>query len=423
MASTAADGGTTDRAAVLPEDILFEIFSRVQEDARDLLCCAFTCKPWLRLFTDRSFLLRLWPDHGHGHRRLLGFFFQKNLYGNRKMAIKKHARRYYSVSAPTFLPTPGSPLGPGERAITSFVADDDGAFSYAEPVASRNGFVLMRIMPRKYHKTKGQVVFGLCNPITGERHVTPPLDCACHGHCVNGYAILMDADHSPSSGGRHSAFSQLLLTGYHDDDGHVHLHVYSAATRSWSALTTRCHSAFLLGADDAHWLYYTPRYHHRPRLYILGFEVTTARVSFTELPFSFNFSAGWSSSFLCVSRDGNRLSVASVYAMQVDVWTQQDGGDDNQWLCTQGIKIPPKVRHPEIYTYSRRRKCSFLNRGSLLALYECDNIFVVDIESNDLERVMVCPESLLHNAYGTCVPLEVDILEFFIVRLGGLSQG
>ncbi|TVU14107.1 hypothetical protein EJB05_37553, partial [Eragrostis curvula] len=206
MASTAAGDG----AAVLPEDVLFEIFSRVQ-NVRDILRCALACKSWLRLLTDQDFLRRLWPDHGHGHpSRLLGFFFQEQRFGAGKRAIRRHTRERYSVSASTFVPTPArSRLGPGgDRALTALVADDDGGtFNYAEPVASRHGVVLMRLVPRTYHRMKAGLLLGLCNPITGERHVAPPLDCACS----------------------------------RPGDSHLHLHSYSAATRSWSA-PTRSHN-------------------------------------------------------------------------------------------------------------------------------------------------------------------------------------
>jgi hypothetical protein len=53
----AGTGRCTDGAAALPEDVLLEIFSRVQ-NVSDLLRCAMACKP-RQLFTDRAFLRRL----------------------------------------------------------------------------------------------------------------------------------------------------------------------------------------------------------------------------------------------------------------------------------------------------------------------------------------------------------------------------
>jgi hypothetical protein len=182
----------------LPEDVLHEVLSRVG-NVKDLFMLAVTCRRWLRRFTDPAFLRGLW---GVGHRaRLLGFFFQQR-------------------TSPTFLPVLGSQI----RALTSF--NDDGAFNYAEPLAAWRGIVLMQLVPRQY----GTRLFGLCNPITGERHLLPPLE---YSDDMYGYAIITVADSDLELSGRF-AFSQLLVLG---DLSYlrVDLHSYSAATRSWSA--------------------------------------------------------------------------------------------------------------------------------------------------------------------------------------------
>ncbi|TVT98056.1 hypothetical protein EJB05_40402, partial [Eragrostis curvula] len=414
VATTAAD----ERAVALPEDVLFEIFSRVPS-VRDVLRCALTCKPWLRLLTDRTFLCRLWPDLAHGHlSRLLGFFFQNERLGDGKRAIRRHTRQRYSVSAPTFLPTPGSWLGPGgDCALTSFVADDGGSFNYAELLASRNGIVLMRLIPRSYKRMKDALIVCLCNPITGERHIAPPLECACLGRYMNGYAILESPGRSMLSQ------SQVLVTGYNSHgDCHLHLHSYSAARRSWST-PTRCHdgnSFFLEGAEAAqvhrglaHWLY--SAHDRTDRLYILSSEGTAVHTSFAKLPISIISSP----TFLYVSRD-DRLSIARVYLTQMDVWTQQerDGDGHVTWLCTHVIQM-------SFSKYSLGGKWFAFNKGSLLALYNSDGggIFVFDIERKVMDKVMGCPPCLLTNGYGTCVPFEVDLSEFFLLQLGGLSRG
>ncbi|KAG2594041.1 hypothetical protein PVAP13_5NG615301 [Panicum virgatum] len=199
MADAATDTeGCTGGAAALHEDVLFEIFSRVH-DVSDLLRCAMTCKPWRRLFTDRAFLGRLWPEQGQGHRsRLLGFFLQMRGFVRRKKMMNARVKQHSSAFAPAFLPAPGSPLGPVERAITAFVEDDDGTFNYAQPLAARRGIVLMRLVPRDCFRrtaTTGGLAVGLCNPLTGECHVAPPLECCtCLGRHVDGYAILTAAD-------------------------------------------------------------------------------------------------------------------------------------------------------------------------------------------------------------------------------------
>ncbi|GJN16845.1 hypothetical protein PR202_gb03869 [Eleusine coracana subsp. coracana] len=407
----------------LPEDVLFEIFSRVKD-----LRCALTCKPWLHLLADRSFLRRLWPDRSQGRRGLLGFFFEKESFlGVGKWAISTGHTRMREDYASTFVPTPESLLGPGYRPLTSFVADHDGAFDYAEVVASRNGILLMRLNPGSSPgiiDVKKNAV-GLCNPITGERHVAPPLiDCACLGWSVNGYAILTDADagdfnSSPSSG----TFLKLLLIGYdhHQDGRHLHVHTYPATTRSWSACTrynqsknfgiVGSYKAAVVHHGSAHWLYIHLDSNDNS-LYMLAVEVNMARASFIQLPIS-----RYSISFLCVSGD-DKLSVASVYPTHMDVWTQQrDGGDAASWLRTQVIHVPPRVLPRHVRTWS------YLNMGSLLALYQGGSISVIDMETKVWERVMDCPPCLLDNAKKNCVPFEVDLSEFFVLRLGALSRG
>ncbi|RLN22013.1 hypothetical protein C2845_PM07G33710 [Panicum miliaceum] len=327
--------------------------------------------------------------------------------------MKARVKQHSSAFAPAFLPAPGSPLGPGERALTAFVADDDGTFNYAQPLAARRGIVLMRLVPRACFErtaTTGGFVVGLCNPLTGERHVAPPLQCCtCLGRHVNDYAILIAADcnvdERPSSSGRF-AFSRLLLTGHHQDDRHLYLHSYSGATRSWSARATRLHSDQfrMAGADAAvvhrgaaHWLYFDVR---RPKdarydLYVLR----------AEAP------------FLCVSGDGRRLSIASVHATRVEVWTQQHGDDDDDgdytaWLRTQSIQIPPAQR---LADYSFR---FHVNKGAMLAMYKYNGdgdgdgaVLVVDIERKVVEKVMDCSPDL---GYRSCVPYEMDLPEFFL---------
>jgi hypothetical protein len=64
--------------------------------------------------------------------------------------MKMRMTQRTSVSAPTFRPAPGSPLGPTYRALTSLVADDDGTFNYAEPLAARRGVILMQLVPRTF---------------------------------------------------------------------------------------------------------------------------------------------------------------------------------------------------------------------------------------------------------------------------------
>ncbi|XBI03671.1 hypothetical protein VPH35_132061 [Triticum aestivum] len=415
-----------DGIAALPEDVILQVLSRVGT-VKGLFMLAVTCRRWLRRFTDPAFLRGLCPGQGVGHRaRFLGFFFQQTSFDRCGRMMDTRMMQHTSVFAPTFLPAPGSPLGPKACALTSFVADDDGTFNYAQPLAARRGIVLMQLVPRTLATTKQ--LLGLCNPITGERHVIPPLECS-----VYGYAIITAADSGDLDGKQPPslpgcfAFSQLLLATVQILG--VYLNSYSAATRSWSAPTLCLDSPHisLVGERSAvvhqgaaHWLC-IDRVHHL--LYKLSAEVGTsmARFSMTKLP----VRAG-GSPLLCVSRDG-KLSIACVYLVHVTVWTQQggEGGDDTPaaWLRTV-IRIPTAVPYPKYHPLSQPLEKWFnFNMGSLLVLYRSSAIFILDLEKKVMEKVMDCLGPLSNDKLSrTPVAYEMDLVEFFVLQLGGLCR-
>uniref|UniRef100_M8CRY3 F-box domain-containing protein n=1 Tax=Aegilops tauschii TaxID=37682 RepID=M8CRY3_AEGTA len=405
----------TDAIAALPEDVLLEVLSRVG-NVKGLFMLAMTCRRWLRRFTDPAFLRGLCPGQGVGHQaRLLGFFFQQTRFDPCGRMMDTRMMQHTSVFAPTFLPSPGSPLGRKACALTSFVADDDGTFNYAKPMAARRGIVLMKLIPRTLDTSSHHL--GLCNPITGERHVIPPLKCSVY---VHGYAIITAADSDidgkqpPSSPGRF-AFSQLLLATLKDHQ--VYLNSYSAATRSWSA-PTLCAPTLCLGSPRfsrvaetsavvhqgaAHWLC-IDRVHDL--LYKLSADVGTgtgtgtARASVTQLP-----TRAGASPLLCQAGEG---------------------GDDipAAWLRTV-IRIPMAVPYPKYHPlYQTFEKWFDFDMGALLVLYRSSAIFVLDLEKKVMEKVMDCLRPLSSDKLSrTPVAYEMDLVEFFVLQLGGLCRG
>ncbi|CAD6221620.1 unnamed protein product [Miscanthus lutarioriparius] len=457
----------TDGISVLPEHLQHEVFSRVG-DVKALFKLAVTCRGWLRRFTDRAFLRELCPGSqgsGSGHRaRLLGVVVQDKWFnsGNKAMvqarmttmaAPPPQQRASSSALAPVFLPALGSPLGPAGRALTSFVGggDDDGTFDYAEPLAARRGIVLLWLAPRTPEEMEDRHLFGVCNPVTGYRHVLPPLECSRRlvGCRLVGYAIITAADDS-SVNGRPArwTFSQLLVITQDGDltRGEVdsaYLHSYSAATRRWSA-PTRCldRCVFsLVGARSAvvhrgaaHWLCVDDghrTWRRRPgggrgdgddhQLYRLSVEVATARVSLKRLPVRVG-----GKQLLCVNGDG-RLAVASVYPLHVTVWTQPPGGagddDDDDDDTTPAVaavwprtsfRIAPQQHHND-------RWCNF-NHGSLLALFRGSGVFILDLDTKVMEKVFILDLDNKGKRYVTCVPYEMDLVEFFTLQLGGIRE-
>ncbi|CAM0878330.1 unnamed protein product [Alopecurus aequalis] len=326
----------------LPDDVLQEVLSRVG-NVKDLFMLAVTCRRWLRHFTNEAFLGRVvCPGQGvAGHRaRLLGFFFRHN----RLLA---------------FLPAPGSPLGP-----KTMVADDD--FNYAEALAARHGIVLMRLVPCSFLETP--LSLGICNPITGERHLLPPLIWSVPTVCLDQHDFCLVGE--------------------------------------------RC---AVVHRGAAHWLWINLA---NDLLYKLSTEVGTLCVSLTKLPIRVGGSP-----VLCVSRDGE-LSVACVYLEHVTVWTQQTGAA--AWLRTAVIRIATAVPNPKYPPAVQPREMWYdFGRGSMLVVYRSSTVFVLDLEKKVMEKIMedcLLPRFLQHRNETRSVPYEMDLVEFFLLQLGGLSM-
>ncbi|TVU39568.1 hypothetical protein EJB05_12994, partial [Eragrostis curvula] len=358
-----------------------------------------------------------------------------------EMMMKTRTMQRGSAFAPTFFPTPGSLLGPTDRALTSFVADDDGDFNYAEPLAARCGLVLMGLVPKTIGldapSSKTGHLFGVCNPVTGERRVVTPMNCVtCRRQCVAGYAIVtaadinsvdLNGDHRLPQPSRRHLFSQLLIitcpSPAECNNGDLHLHSYCASTRRWSAPTSWCRaprgmvvSSAAVHQGAAHWLYanlITPM-EAREEFYILNVELATTRVSFTKIP---AVKVG-QTPFLCISKEG-RLSITSVFGMHVQVWTRQDGGPAS-WLRARLIPIP--IAMPDAMV--QREDWYEFNGGVMLVLYRGGDVFVLDLEKKVIEKIMAFPPRLLGTRFVTMVPYEMDLSEFFVSQLDGrLARG
>ncbi|CAO2196355.1 unnamed protein product [Urochloa humidicola] len=437
----------TNGIEALPEELLFEVLRRVGS-VKHLFMLAVTCRRWLCRFADPDFLRGICLSLGKGHRaRLLGFFFRPTRFVRCERLMKLRMTGHTSVSPPMFRPMPGSPLGTADSALTSFVPDDDDAFNYASPLGASRGFVLMRLLPRTFEldfqrqrvTSAEPLLLGLCNPITGERHVFPP---TCVGYrkdpYVYGYAIVTAADGEqgptpPSSGS--FAFSRLLLITRADerDNRRLLLQSYTAAARSWSAPVVCLDGTHLERVGEAsaaihrgaaHWLWLdglakslAPGDDYK--LYKLSVDLGTARISLTKI----RIRAG-GNPILCVGGD-DKLSVACVYIVHVVVWTQQDGGGDDgappAWLRTRVIKIPLAACDP--YEGINMEVWRDFNRGSMLVMYRGGGVFILDLEKGVMEKIMDCFPSLYSNQRRlSYVPYEMDLVDFFLSCLSRWSN-
>jgi hypothetical protein len=97
--------------ASLGDDVLLEILFCIRNDRATLFRCATACKRWHRLIADSSFLRRCWPTEMERYF-LAGFFAQTH---KRSYTIIEAGAAYF------FVPSPRSAMGPGRRALASFL--------------------------------------------------------------------------------------------------------------------------------------------------------------------------------------------------------------------------------------------------------------------------------------------------------------
>ncbi|TVU31469.1 hypothetical protein EJB05_23154, partial [Eragrostis curvula] len=145
----------------LTDEILVGIFAGLP-DLADLVRCAGTCRRWRRLVSsEAAFICR-----GASLRRTRGFFLRGLALG----FFHTHRRG----AAPRFAPTASASRRLGLRQPSSLNALvdglDDGLFDSSRLVASRNGLLVVELRHKK-HVLK----LCVCNPMTGEVTVLPPL--------------------------------------------------------------------------------------------------------------------------------------------------------------------------------------------------------------------------------------------------------
>ncbi|KAL6627178.1 hypothetical protein ACP70R_030904 [Stipagrostis hirtigluma subsp. patula] len=221
-----------DRCAVngtpLPDDALAGIFARLPGGA-DVVRCAAACARWRRVVATRAAALsRSLPPPGRFLRHLaVGVFHQE---GDGPTARTRSAAAVSSPQ-PRFLPVAsGSRLvGLHHSCIGTLFHGaglSGGFFDCSRPVASRNGRLVLELQ-RQSHGDG--VTFCVCNPMTGDAQVLPPLSGKDKPEDY-GCALLTGDDLLPRRGAK--SFRLLLI---YNPRGFTALRCYSSDTGRWGA--------------------------------------------------------------------------------------------------------------------------------------------------------------------------------------------
>ncbi|CAN6236907.1 unnamed protein product [Urochloa humidicola] len=172
-------GGGVDPLAGMPDDLLYDsILSRVLSDDAAVARCAAVCRRWGTVLAAREAAIRrAMPPPGRFLPHLaLGFF-----HGGGHDDGSHRRRRLLAPAAqqpdPRFVPTASASaalLG-GSPSFPRLMPEGGGAaglFHYARPVASRGGRVVLELQNKA--RSDG-VALAVCNPMTGDVALVPPL--------------------------------------------------------------------------------------------------------------------------------------------------------------------------------------------------------------------------------------------------------
>ncbi|CAM0884538.1 unnamed protein product [Alopecurus aequalis] len=393
-------------AAELPDELLLEIFARVAPGILDLLRCAGTCTRWFRLIADPAFLRRagVLPENAPRGSFLIGAFQQ---YAN-LICRCKPLKLFKPDEPPQFTslyraPRPSRGVAP-RLGFTSFLRNTGGLFDYAEPLTSRRGLLLLRIMPRPMDPSK--LHLAVCHPLIGEQatHLLPPppldLNPRGFGHDVTGYTLLTSAD--LHNGGDLANDDQrptfrVILTVVHSDDKLVHVYSYSSATGSWSP-PIKCPQTcglMLAGQRDGvvtrgtvHWVYMD----QGRLLYTLDVSADAANVSLTRTPIQVREEeddhGGVEVGTVVAYAAGGNMSIAinpaSRYYGTPEFWTKREQDNVQNSQVDSGyshLMRRPELAGTKILAFAESKGAMIVQRADRAGL------FTLDLESTEMEPV------------------------------------
>uniref|UniRef100_A0A0E0EW90 F-box domain-containing protein n=1 Tax=Oryza meridionalis TaxID=40149 RepID=A0A0E0EW90_9ORYZ len=211
-------GGGEGTLSLLPDDVLGAILASGFLTAVDVVRCAASCRRWRRVVGTRSaYISRGLPP--------LGGYLSGLAVGVFTAPIARARRR-----TPQFVPTAAGALLLGDRRISLVdgIQVDGELLEHARPVASRNGRLVLQLRP-----TGGDLALCVCNPMTGELTMLPPLsgdDKTRRGWFAYGCALLTGDDFDTPRP-PYASFRLLLL--YNHGASTTVLRCYSSSSGRW----------------------------------------------------------------------------------------------------------------------------------------------------------------------------------------------
>ncbi|WVZ94984.1 hypothetical protein U9M48_040801 [Paspalum notatum var. saurae] len=223
-----------DDGTWFPDEIILFIFASFL-DLADLVRCAATCRRWRRLVSsEAAFICRNRTPQWPGNDRFLppvvaGFFHQRDDEEPRFLSTPAACRRFPALGAPP--------------PLSALVEDGSSVdLDSCRIVASRNGLLVAELRRGKNNRALKLCV---CNPMSGERHVLPPLsgkDGVGHYACT-----VLTADECQHDDGTSSitppSLSSFRVVVVYSRRTFTATRRYSSADGSWGAEAK---------VDDAH---------------------------------------------------------------------------------------------------------------------------------------------------------------------------
>uniref|UniRef100_A0ACD5WR03 Uncharacterized protein n=1 Tax=Avena sativa TaxID=4498 RepID=A0ACD5WR03_AVESA len=386
-------------AAEVADDFLRDVFVRVAPGLPDLLRCAATCRRWRRLVTDRAFLRRIghWPDTARRPCVLAGIFSQNTYPSCPTRLLPKRKPFCYRPRFSSLRAGGGTPV---TYDLLVGRDDDDGLFELARPLASRRGFLLVRVLlPGDYPGQK--LHLAVCRPLVDKRSTrllpAPPFDMTEHYRCglprdsnLIGYAIVTGADHNDDDsdhldrqGQQQPPVFQVVLIYDDIDDGFVCACAYSSDTGTWSAPVHCCRASGLImcgpragvvaGGGTVHWLFM----HEINKVYYtlsISTATSSSRVSLTKIPIKVHPTAASRPPIPCIAGAQGRLSFITIRDHGVaELWTSTQDEDDDDWRCSELADLGSK--RINLIFFAERRRALLVEQGGAFS--------VVDLETKE----------------------------------------